>query len=212
MFENPNLIPRILRQESSLSPRPVFKSHSCPVEFQYLENLPFYEHFDLSLFEAKSESMIGDTVLNQEFVEDLEIERVNRSIDDYILNSLQSSIVATNILELLESASTTLGSSTALSSFEVHSQPKFIPTLPVQPSISDQGSITSTPPSTPQSPITSTALVFINHPISPRPVSNPPRVMATRYAPLVLPKNLDVTPADFQSKIPLFHATQGIIA
>jgi len=35
--------------------------------------------------------------------------------------------------------------------------------------------------------------------------------MATRYAPLVLPQNLDAMPADYQRKIPLFDATQGII-
>jgi len=101
MFENPNLIPIILRQESSLSPRLVFRSHSFPVEFQYLEDLRFDEHFDLSLFETKSESVIDDTILNLQFVEYIEKERANRSIDDYILNSLQSSTVATNIPELL---------------------------------------------------------------------------------------------------------------
>jgi len=80
-----------------LSPRPIFRSHSCPVIFQYLEDLPFDEHFDLSLFETKSESVIGDTILNPQFLVYLETERVNRSIDAYILNSLQTSIVATNI-------------------------------------------------------------------------------------------------------------------
>jgi len=224
VFENPNLIPRILRQEISLSPRPFFRSHSCPVVFQYLEDLPFDEHFDLSLFETKSKIAIGDTFLNPQFVQDLEIERANRSIDAYILNSLQTSIVATNSLELLESTSATLGSSVALSSSKVHSQTQFIPILPVQPSISEQRSAISSPPSTPQTsiissppstphtPITSTAVVVINPPSSPRPVSNPPRIMAARCAPLVLPQNLDAMPTDCQSKIPLFDATQGITA
>jgi len=36
--------------------------------------------------------------------------------------------------------------------------------------------------------------------------------MAARYAPLILPHNLDDMPADYQSKIPLFDATQGITA
>ena len=34
--------------------------------------------------------------------------------------------------------------------------------------------------------------------------------MASRYAPPVLPQNLDAMPTDYQSKIPLFDATQGI--
>ena len=34
--------------------------------------------------------------------------------------------------------------------------------------------------------------------------------MVARYAPLFLPQNLDAMPADYQSKIPLFDATQGI--
>jgi len=34
--------------------------------------------------------------------------------------------------------------------------------------------------------------------------------MVARYAPLVLPQNLDDMPIDYQSKIPLFDATQSI--
>ena len=34
--------------------------------------------------------------------------------------------------------------------------------------------------------------------------------MAARYALLIFPQNLDVMPTDYQSKIPLFDATQGI--
>jgi len=93
----------------------MFRSHSCPVVFEYLEDLPFDEHFDLSLFETNFESAVGAIVLNLEFVQYLETERENRSIDSYILN-LQTSIVATNIPEFLESASTTLGSSAVVSS------------------------------------------------------------------------------------------------
>lgn len=113
MYENPNLIPRILRQSSSVIP--VFRSHSCPVVFEYLEDLEFDEHFDLSLFETKSESDVGSTILNLEFVKDLETKKANKSIDDYILK-LQTSIVATNIPKFLQSASSTLGSSTIASS------------------------------------------------------------------------------------------------
>jgi len=36
--------------------------------------------------------------------------------------------------------------------------------------------------------------------------------MAARYAPLVLPQNLDDMPTDYQNKIPLFDATQSITA
>ena len=88
---------------------PVFKSHSCTAVFEYLKDLEFDEKFELSLFETKSKSVIDSTVLNPEFVKDLEIEKANRSIDSYILN-LQNSIVATNIPEFIESASATLGS------------------------------------------------------------------------------------------------------
>ena len=36
--------------------------------------------------------------------------------------------------------------------------------------------------------------------------------MATQYAPLVLPQVLNDMPADYQIKIPIFHATQSITA
>ena len=176
------------------------------------------------MFETKSESVVGSTVLNPEFVKDIETERVDRSIDDYILN-LQTSVVATNIPEFLESASATLGSSVVVSHLEIPTETPFIPTIPVQPTISDQRSPVSSPPttpstpqayhisshpSTPHTPITSTAIVVPTPPTSPRPVSNPPRAMAAQYAPLVLPQNLDSMSADYQSKIPLFDGTKGI--
>ena len=43
--------------------------------------------------------------------------------------------------------------------------------------------------------------------LSPPP---PPRNMAARYAPLVLPQNLGAMPTDYQTKIPLFDSTQTI--
>lgn len=156
----------------------------------------------------------------------LETERENRSIDAYILN-IQNSIVATNIPEFLESASATLGSSVVVSSLEIPTEPLFIPTIPMQPAIFDQRSAVSSPPSTPSTPqtsdissspstphtaITSTAFIVPTPPTSPRPVSNPPQAMAAKYAPLVLPQNLDAMHADYQSKIPLFDASQGITA
>ena len=69
---NPNLISRILRRESPVIP--LFKYHSCPIVFEYLEDLDFDEQFELSLFETKSESAIGSTVINPEFIKYLEIE------------------------------------------------------------------------------------------------------------------------------------------
>jgi len=128
VYENPNLIPRILHQEIFVIP--VFRSHSCPLVFEYLEYLLFDEHFDLSLFETKSESAVGATVLNPKFVQYLETERENRSIDAYILN-LQNSIVATNIPEFLESTCATLGSSVVVSGSEIPTELPFIHTIPV---------------------------------------------------------------------------------
>jgi len=40
------------------------------------------------LFETKFETALDNIVLNPEFVASLEKERANRSIDEYILNSL----------------------------------------------------------------------------------------------------------------------------
>ena len=127
---------------------PVFRSCSCLVVFEYLEDLEFDEHFDLSLFETKSKSVVGSTVLNPEFVKDLETEKANKSIYDYILK-LQTSIVATNIPEFLESTSAILGSSAIASCSEIPTETPFIPTILVQPSISDQKYEILSPPSTP---------------------------------------------------------------
>lgn len=101
MFENPNLILRIVREEISVSPILIFRSNSCPSEWLFTEDLPFDEYFDISLFETKSETALDNTVLNPEFVANIERERANRSIEEYILNSLQSSIIDANIPELL---------------------------------------------------------------------------------------------------------------
>ena len=128
VYENPNLIQRILHQEISVIP--VFKSRSCPVVCQYLEDLEFDEQFEFSLFETKSESVVGSTALNLEFVKDIETERANRSIDDYILRH-QTAITATNIPKFLESASATLGSSAIASSSGIPAETPFIRTIPV---------------------------------------------------------------------------------
>lgn len=164
----------------------MFQSHSCPVVFEYLEDLELDEHFDLSLFQIKSESIVASTILNPKFVKDLETKKPNKSIDDCILKQFQTSIVATNIPEFLESASTTLGSSVITSSSKIPIEPSFIPTIPVQPSISDQNSAVVSPPSTPSTPKTSKissppstphtphTSVAPTRPISLRLTANPP--------------------------------------
>ena len=50
------------------------------------------------------------------------------------------------------------------------------------------------------------------NPCTTNTVVNPPRVMANWYAPLVLPQALNDMPADYQSKIPIFDATQSTTA
>ena len=88
VFENPNLIPRIVRrQEGSLIPTLIFRSHTWPSEWFFVEELSFDESFELSLFRNKSKTALEDTVLDPEFLVDIEVQRENSSIDDYILNS-----------------------------------------------------------------------------------------------------------------------------
>ena len=112
--------------------------------------------------------------------------------------------MTTNIPEFIEFASATLGSSVVTSGSKIPTEPPFIPTILVQPYISNQQSAVVSPPSIPHTPHTSTTPT---PPISPNPVVNPPRAMAARFAPLVLPQNLDDMPADYQRKIPLFDGT-----
>ena len=129
------------------------KSHSCPTVFEFLEDIEFDDQFELLLFETKSESATGSTIINPDFIKYLEVEQANRSIDDYILN-LQNSIVATNIPEFIESSSETLGPSVVTSDSQVRAEPSFIPTIPVQPSIFDQQSEVIPPPSSPHTSYT----------------------------------------------------------
>lgn len=185
VYENPNLIPRIVHQGSSIIP--VFKAQSCPIDFEYIEDLEFDEQFELSLFETKSESVIAN---------------------------------------FLETASATLGSSAISSSSRIPTKPPFIPTIPVQPTVSNQKSAVVSPPSTPSTPKiakisspphtpphTPHTSAPPTSPTSPRPIENPPRAMVARFAPLVLPQNLDDMLANYQRKIPLFDGTpHGVIA
>jgi len=59
------------------------------------------------LFRSKSETALDDTVLDAQLLVDLEVQRENISIDDYILNSPQTSITVTNILEPSKLSETT---------------------------------------------------------------------------------------------------------
>ena len=70
IYENTNLIPEILRQESTITP--VFKSHSYPDNVEYLKELEFDERFEISLFESKSERAVDYTIPNLQFLVDLE--------------------------------------------------------------------------------------------------------------------------------------------
>lgn len=60
-----------------------------------------------------------------------------------------------------------------------------------------------------QTPISSPLQTVHTPPTPPRP--NPPRVMVSRFAPLVLPQVLDDMPADYQSKLPFFDGTPNSI-
>jgi len=62
IYKNHNLIPKLFRQEGAIPP--VFKSHSCPDIFEYLEELEFDERFEISLFESKSERAADYTIPN----------------------------------------------------------------------------------------------------------------------------------------------------
>jgi len=56
--------------------------------------------FDLSLFRTKFENALSETVLDPNFIADLEVQQANKSIDEYILKSPQSSINTATIPEL----------------------------------------------------------------------------------------------------------------
>ena len=130
----------------------------------------------------KSETALDDTFLDPKFLVDIEVLRENSSIDDYIMNSPQSSITVTNILKPSKSSRITFPP----------------PNSSTFPSVNSQ---LSSPPSPP--PLNSCTT---------NTVVNPPRVMVAEYAPLVLPQVLNDMPADYQSKIPIFDATQRITA
>jgi len=85
VFENPNLIPRILRrqesQESSASSWPLYRSRSSPVKWIYLEDESFDGYFETSLFVTFSDSGLAHTVHDPLFIEDLQLEVVTSHLD-----------------------------------------------------------------------------------------------------------------------------------
>jgi len=92
VFENPNLIPKILRrqesQESSVSSRPTFRSTSCPDRWIYLEDEPFDEHFEISLFTTSPDFELIDLLPDPLFIEQLQFEIVNSHLDRHLQNSI----------------------------------------------------------------------------------------------------------------------------
>ena len=157
----------------------------------YVDEIPFDERFETLLFVNFSETELSRLVPDPLFFEDFQFRFVSYHLD----RQLQDSIVATNTPEFTESASQTLGPSEVASSSRIPTEPSFIPTIPIQPEISDQQSTVVSPPSPPHTPRSPTAP---SPPVSPRQqIINPPRVMATRFAPLALPANLDPMHVDY---------------
>ena len=211
VYENPNLIPGLLRQENFVLP--IFKSHSCPTIFKYLEETDFDERFELSLFKTKSESALDSLVPNPDFAAALEVERNNKLIENFILRHLQRDIQFSSLADFLEAASANIGSTITASTSNEHTEPPFISIFPLQPIITHPESTANFPSSSHVifPPHTTHTSATPTPPTTPKP--NPPRAMAARFAPLALPQVLNDMPANYQSKIPLFDGTpQNITA
>ena len=100
IFENPNLIPRILRrqgsqessergsQESTGSSRPLSRSASCPVKIIYIDDIPFDARFETSLFVNFSETELSILVPDPLFFEDLQYRFVSHHLDRELHNSI----------------------------------------------------------------------------------------------------------------------------
>lgn len=154
----------------------------------------------MSLFKNKSESALDSLVLDPDFAVSLDIERHNKSIDNFILSTLQSNIHATNLVEFVESISVHIGS-TIMAHEE--SYPPFVSISYLESTVSSPStSHIISPPHTPPTPHT---IATPTPPTPPRP--NLPKAMAAQFAPLALPQNLHDMPPDYQSKIPMFDGT-----
>lgn len=188
MFENPNPIPRILRrqesQESTPSSRPIYRSRSCPVIWIFLEDEPFDEHFETSLFVTFYDTELSCLVPDPVFIENLQFEAVSVSIDKHLQNSIQSELTS----ERTPDPSTITTTSPSSSSVPHTSQPQ------------------TTPPQTPPSTPPSTTHIPIVTP-TPSVVTSIHAAMANRYTPLVLPANLGAMPQDYESKITPFDGS-----
>ncbi len=96
MFENPNLIPRILRrqenQENSAISRPLFRSKSCPVRWIHLEDEHVSKYFESSSFVTFSKFGLTHTVQDPIFIENLQLEVVTSHFDRHLQNSIQSEL------------------------------------------------------------------------------------------------------------------------
>jgi len=131
------------------------------------------------------------------------------------LRHLQTRIQATTLADFVENISDHIGST-----ITAHEE-SYPPYVSVSPIITYPESAVGSPPSpptppTPPTPQTTPPLIIIPAitapPLHTHPTP-PPRAMAARFAPLVLPANLHDMPADYQSKIPMFDGTpQSITA
>jgi len=181
VFENPNLIPKILRrqenQENSASSRPLYRSRSCPVRWIYPEDKPFDEYLKISSFVTFSESGLTHTVQDPIFIEHLQLEVVTSHFDRHLQNSIHSEITSegTPNLFVITTAS---------------------PSSPSAPQTSQPQATPSTSPSTTHIPI-----VIPSPPV----VTSTSATMANQYTPLHLPANPGAMPQDYQSKITSFE-------
>lgn len=157
----------------------------------------------MSLFKTKSESDLDSLVPDPDFAATIEFERHNKVVENFILRHLQSGIHATTLADFVENISDHIGST-----ITAHEQAS-PPFVSISPIITYPESATGSPP-TPTTPQTPPPVIIIP-PITPPPPHThptpPPRAMAARFAPLVLPQNLHDMPADYQSKIPMFDGT-----
>lgn len=97
MFENPNMIPRILRrqesQENYAISRPLFRSKSCPMRSVLLEDETCIRYFESSSFETFFESRLTHIVQDPIFIENLQLEVVASYIDKHLQNSIQLELI-----------------------------------------------------------------------------------------------------------------------
>lgn len=184
MFENPNLIPSILRRQESqeifASSRPLYRSRSYLVKWIYLEDESFDEYFETSLFVTFSASKLSHTVHDPLFIEDLQLEVVTSHLDRHLQNSAQSDLTYEGTPNL--SVMTTV-----------------FPSSSTTPQTSQPQGTPSTPPSTTPRP-------------TPVVVSTLSTAMENIYTRLVLPANPWAMPQDYQSTITPFDGSNTYTA